>query len=324
MEVRMKNAIGLLAACAACALAFAASAQNRPAYPDKPVTLVVGFAAGGAADTVARFLADYAREHRNVQMVVENRPGASGTTAADRVTRAAPDGYTLMVASPSPIWVLPQLQKLGYDPLQGLTPVGQLISQPLPLYVRADSPFNSYAEVLKFARENPGSFRWGTSGARGFAEIVMEAAFKREKVETTTVPFKGGAEAIVALLGGHIEAVASSDFGPVLQDRKVKLLVETGPYKIAQAPQVPTFRELGYPLCLPVFYGLFGPGGMDPQQLRWWDTLVKDAVASPKFARVAQTMGGTPAFQPSAEFANTIRRGYVEFGKALAVEKQRL
>jgi len=320
----MAYRIALLLACATWALSPAALAQPKGGYPDKPVTIVVGFAAGGAADTVARFIADYAREHRNVQVVVENRAGASGTIAAERVSRAAPDGYTLMMASPSPIWVLPQVQKLTYDPIMNLTPVAQLISQPLPLYVRADSPFNSYADVLNYARGNPGKFRWGTSGARGFAEIVMEAAFKREKVETTTVPFKGGAEAIVALLGGHIEAVASSDFGPVLQDGRVKLLVETGPYKIPGAPNVPTFRELGYPLSVAVFYGLFGPGGMDPVHLRWWDVLVKEAVASPKFARVAQTMSGTPAFQPSEEFGNTIRRGYVEFGKALAVEKQRL
>lgn len=317
----MTNPIALLLACAACAFATGAPAQTRGGYPDKPVTIVVGFAPGGAADTVARFISDYAREHRNALVVVENRPGASGATAADRVSRAQPDGYTLMVASPSPIWVLPQVQKFSYDPILGLTPVAQLIRQPLPLYVRADSPFNSYAEVLKYARENPGRFRWGTSGARGFAEIVMEAAFKREKVETTTVPFKGGAEAIVALLGGHIEAVASSDFGPALQDRKVKLLVETGPYRIAQAPEVPTFKELGYPLSVPVFYGLFGPGGMDKAQLQWWDALMKEAVASPKFARVAQTMGGTPDFQASTEFGATIRAGYVEFGKALAAGK---
>lgn len=317
----MSPSLALFIACAACAVSTTAAAQPAQPYPSKTVTVVVGFAPGGAADTVARFIADFAREHRNAVVIVENRPGASGTTAAAQVARSAPDGYTLMVASPSPIWVLPQVQKLSYDPLQGLTPVSQLISQPLPLYVRADSPFNSYADVLNYARANPGNFRWGTSGARGFAEIVMEAAFKREKVETTTVPFKGGAEAILSLLGGHIEAVASSDFGPVLRDGKVKLLVETGPYKIAQAPQVPTFRELGYPLAVAVFYGLFGPGGMDGAHLRWWDTLMKDAVASPKFAQVAQTMGGTPAFQASPEFGATIRRGYVEFGKALAVEK---
>jgi Tripartite tricarboxylate transporter family receptor len=119
-----------------------------------------------------------------------------------------------------------------------------MFTQPLPLYVLAGSPFKSYADALAYARANPGRFRWGTAGSRGIGEILMASGFQHAKVETVTVPFKAGVDANTALLGGHIEAVASTDFGPLLQAGKVRLLVETGPVKI------PTASTLQLDACL--------------------------------------------------------------------------
>jgi tripartite-type tricarboxylate transporter receptor subunit TctC len=152
---------------------FALPVSSQPAYPSRPVTIVVGFAAGGLADTLARSVADFARSKRGATVIVENRPGAVATIATERVARSAPDGYTLTLASPSPIWVVPAVQDVRYDPMQDLAYIAQLITQPMPLYVRADSPFKTYEDVLTYARANPGGFRWGTAGARGLAEIVV-------------------------------------------------------------------------------------------------------------------------------------------------------
>ncbi len=295
---------------------FAASAAAQP-FPSRPATIVVGFAAGGAADLLARAAADHAREIRGATVIVENRPGASGVIATERVAKSASDGYTVSLGSPSPLWVLPQLQPVGYDPVKDLTYISQIITQPLPLYVRADSALKTYKEALAFARANPGKLRWGTSGARGFAEIVMGNAFRHEGVDTVSVPFKGGADAITALLGGHIEAVASSDFGPMLQAGRVRLLVETGPNKIPGQPDVPTFSELGYPMAYPVFYGIFGPAGIPGEAVQWWEAVLKDLVASKRFAELAAKMSGIPSFVGSAEFTRVVHRGYSDFGKAL-------
>jgi len=298
------------------ALPLGALAQQ--AYPAKPVSIVVGFAPGGAADLLARSAADHARETRGATVVVENRPGASATIATAHVARSAPDGYTLSLGSPSPIWVLPQLQPVGYDPVRDLAYVAQLITQPLPLYVRSDSELKTYKDALAFARANPGKLQWGTSGARGFAEIVMGAAFRREGVETVSVPFKGGADAINALLGGHINAVASSDFGPMLQAGRVRLLVETGPNKIPGQPEVPTFRDLGYPVSFPVFYGIFGAAGMPREAVAWWEAVLKDLVQSKRFTELSTKMGGIPDFQGSRDFTAMVQQGYGEFRSALA------
>lgn len=298
-----------------CCLASAAFAQG---YPARPVTIVVGFAPGGLADSLARALADFARTSRNATVIVENRPGAVATIATDRVARAAPDGYTLTLTSPSPIWVLPLVQKLAYDPLRDLVYIAQLVSQPLPLYVRSDSPFKTYDDVLAYARANPGKFRWGTAGARGFAEIVVGAGFRHEKVETTPIPYKGGAEAVTALLGGHIEAVASTDFGPMLQAGRVRLLVETGPVKAVGHDHIKTYADLGYPISVPVFYGLMGPAKLPPEIVRWWEELCRELAVSPGFASLVQTQAGMVSYQGSGEFTQSIRRGHEGFARALA------
>jgi tripartite-type tricarboxylate transporter receptor subunit TctC len=286
-------------------------------YPSKPVTIVVGFAPGGLADTLARALADFARTSRGATVVVENRPGASATIATDRVAKSAPDGYTLTLTSPSPIWVVPNVEKQAYEPLKDLVYIAQLVSQPLPIYVRSDSPFKTYEDFLAHARGNPGKVRWGTAGARGFAEIVVSSALRHEKVDTISVPYKGGAEAVTALLGGHIEAVASTDFGPQLQAGKVRLLVETGPTRAPGHEHLKTFGELGYPISAPVFYGLMGPARMPPEAVKWWEAVARELAASPSFATLVQTQAGIVSYSGSAEFTASVRRGYDGFAKAL-------
>lgn len=287
-------------------------------YPARPVTIVVGFAAGGLADILARAAADFARSKRGATVIVVNQPGAAATIATERVTRSAPDGYTLTLTSPSPIWVLPALQDVRYDPLRDLTYIAQLITQPLPLYVRTDSPFKTYEDVLAYARANPGGFRWGTAGARGFAEIVVGAGFSQEKVDTTNVPFKGGAEAVSALLGGHIEAVASTDFAPQLRAGKVRLLVETGPLKAPGHAHIKTYRELNYPISASVFYGLMGPAKLAPDVIQWWETLCRELTSSREFAALIEAQAGLVSFQGYAEFSAAIRKGHAEFASALA------
>jgi len=314
--MRMSHNIRILISIAVLALAIGAHAQDK--YPSKPITIVVGFGAGGSSDLFARFVADYARKTRGASIVVENRLGLAGGIAMERVAKAAPDGYTVATGSISSLWLLPQMQQMNYDPLRDLDYLGKMFTQPLPLYVRAESPFKTYADVLAYARANPGKLRWGTSGSRGVGEILMESGFQYAKVDTITVPYKAGVEANIALLGGHIDAVAGTDFGPLLQAGKIRLLVETGPLKIPGHESVPTFKDLQYPLSVEVFYGIVAPANLPAEVPKWWDALLSEMVKTKEYAELCEKIFLLPSYSDGASFKRMVVRGYPEFGKALA------
>ena len=294
---------------------FAAHAQEK--YPSRPIAIVVGFSAGGSSDLFARFVAEHARKTRGATVVVENRPGAAGAVAIAHIAKSPADGYIVGTGSISSLWVLPQLQQVNYDPLRELDYLGKMFTQPLPLYVLSESRFKSYAELLTYAKANPGKLRWGNSGARGIAEIMMESGLRHAGVETTAVPFKAGADANTALLGGHIDAVASTDFGPLLQAARIRLLVETGPLKIPGHESVPTFRELGYPLSVEVFYGIVGPAKLPPDAIKWWDALLAEISRTREYAELCDKIFALPSYADSASFKRMVTGGYADFGKAL-------
>ena len=148
------------------------------------------------------------------------------------------DGYNLCLYVPSPMAVVPHLQKVPYDSMKDFTYIALYCFVPLAIYVKNDSPFKSWADVIKYAKENPGKLRWGTAGVRGTAHIVVEAAFRKEGIRATFVPFTGGSEAITALLGGHIEASVSTDYGPQLAAGNLRLIALTGNEKLSSQPQL--------------------------------------------------------------------------------------
>ena len=301
---------------ATAALARPALAQGATA-PQGTIAIVCGFAPGGLADTLCRALAEAIRPRSTTNVVVENRLGASGSVALERVARAAPDGTVVGLYTPSAAWMVPLVQGAGYDPMTSFVALGQLTLQPMPMYVRANSRFRSWAEVLEFARANPGAFSWGTSGARGMAEILTEAAFRQENVQTTSVPFRGGSEAIAAMMGGHVEAVVSTDFGPLLRTGEVRLLVETGPTP-ATGQDIPTFRALGYPLSEPNVYGMVGPAGLPAPIVAWWDAAIAAACADLAFRAIADRNFAIVAHEGAAANQAGFRRGYEAFRRALA------
>ncbi|MER3356497.1 MAG: tripartite tricarboxylate transporter substrate binding protein, partial [Hoeflea sp. D1-CHI-28] len=231
------------------AAAIPVSTRAAPsAYPAAEATIIVGFAPGGAGDLAARTVSRYAISARDVPVTLDFRPGAGGTIATDQVARAGADGSVLSLFSVSPLMVAPHLQKVPYDPLTDLTYVASYAGISIPFFVRSDSPFKTWDDLLDHARKNPGGLRWATAAPRGLPHIATEAAFRQEGVSATFVPFGGEADAVTALLGGHIEAVAASGYAPHLEAGSIRLLIETGPEPIADQPGLPTYRERGYPL----------------------------------------------------------------------------
>jgi len=307
----MRLTTGFAVLVALCATA--ASAEEK--YPSRPVTIVVGFAAGGAGDVVTRLVADFAREKRGAAVAVEFKPGAGATIATGQVARAKPDGYTLSLFSGSPMYAAPHMQKVPYEVTKDFTFVVTYVALSNAAYVKADSPFKSFADVVSFARTNPGKLRWSTAAMRGTAHIATEAAFRKEGLQTTLVPFGGGSEALTALLGGHIDLSVSSDYGPSLSAGSVRLLAETGSAKVPGMPEVPTYKELGYPISLTTTYGLFGPVGLPKEVVTYWETLIKELMQTETYDATTKRMRLTPYYEDSATFTKNVNENYRLMGE---------
>jgi tripartite-type tricarboxylate transporter receptor subunit TctC len=171
--------------------------------------------------------------------------------------------------------------------------------------------------VVRFAKDNPGRLRWGTSGVRGVAHVAVEAALKKEGVKATFVPFTGGAEAITAMLGGHIEAVVSADYGPQLAAGTVRLLVLTGTEKLAGYPRLPTFKELGYPLSTEAIYGIYGPAKLPSEVVAYWEGVTKEMMATEEFRSVLKTVNAGPVHMSNSEFTQNVIENYRKLGEAI-------
>ncbi len=287
-------------------LAVAPAAHGQEAFPSRQVTIIVGFAPGGGGDISARWMADYLRERWKVPVIVENKPGAGATIAAAQLARSKPDGYTVALATTSPFTVAPYFQAVQYDAAKDFTYLFQFLVSAQPLFVRSDNPNKSMQDFVAWARANPGKLNWSTAATNGGSHVATEAAFKHLGITATYVPFKGGAEAITALLGGHIDALVAAEFPPYAAAGQVRLLAESGPDRIPEYPNVPTFKELGYPLSVPIFYGIAGPAGIPADVVAKWEEAARDMVASPGFKDLMGKLKSTGSYQDSKTFTATL------------------
>jgi tripartite-type tricarboxylate transporter receptor subunit TctC len=300
-------------------LAFATSALAQPVekFPSRAVTIVVGFAPGGGGDISMRWMAEYLRERWKVPVIVENKPGAGSTLAAAQVARAKPDGYTVILATSSPFTVAPYFQPVTYDPAKDFTYLFQFLVSAQPLFVKSDSQFKTMQELVAWGKSNPKKLFWSTAATNGVTHVTTQAAFKAAGVDATYVPYKGGAEALRALLAGDIQAIVAAEFPPHAAAGTVRLLAESGPDKIPSYPQVPTYRELGYPVSVPIFYGIAGPAGMPAAVVREWEAAATEMVRSPAFEELVSKLQGTPSFKGHLDFQATITDVYGRMAKLL-------
>lgn len=299
----------------AAALAAQAAAQEK--FPARQVTIIVGFAPGGGGDISSRWIADFAKERWKVPVIVENRPGAGATIAAAQLARAKPDGYTVALATTSPFTVAPHFQAVQYDATKDFTYLFQFLVSAQPLFVRSDSPHRTAQEFVSWARANPGKLNWSTAATNGGPHIATEAAFRHLGIQGQYIPYKGGAEAIGALLGGHIDALVAAEFPPYAASGQVRLLAESGMERIAGYPNVPTYRELGWPLAVPIFYGLAGPAAIPPDAVMRWEELAQEMVQTAGFRDLMDKLKSSASYKPSREFTQTIVSTYREMGRLI-------
>lgn len=274
-----RTALALLSAAILAAVAAPAAAQN---FPTKPINLIVPWPAGGSTDIAMRAIAEAASKHLGQPIIVDNRAGGSGTVGpAQMAATAKPDGYTI-AQIPITIFRLPLMQKTTWDAQKDFTYIAHLTGYTFGVTVRADSEFKTWADVVKFAKANPGKVTYATPGAGTSLHIGMEQIAAREGIKVTQVPFKGGAETNAAVLGGHtMLQVESSGWKALVDAGKLRLLMIWTAKPSANYPGVPTLQQLGYPFVFDSPFGIAGPKGMDPKIVATINDAFKKAVDDP-------------------------------------------
>lgn len=261
-------------------------------YPARPIRFIVGFVPGGVADLLARSLGQKLTDAWNQQVIVDNRAGAGGVISMQIAAKAAPDGYTLLMGSSTQFSISPALRaKLPYDPVRDYTPITQAALTPVILAVQAAHPARSLQELIQSAKAKANAnaadvMSYGSTGFGGAPHIAGELLKRTAGMPMTHVPYKGGGESIVALLGGHVQLSfgAVSTAQPHLRGGRLRALGVTTLKRLSALPEVPTFAEQGLPgFEVTQWYGVFAPAGMPPPILQKINAALVRALNAPEF-----------------------------------------
>jgi len=245
----MKAAMVVLAS---AALMCAPAPARATDYPSKPITLMIGFAPGGPSDVMARILTKKMEEMLKQPLVIENRAGAGGSIAGAAVARAAPDGYTVLLATGSLLAINVSLYKnIGYDPEKDFEPIGMIGTQTNVLYLNPSVPATSLAELIAYAKANPGKLSFGSGGNGTPAHLAGELLKLEAKIDITHVPFRGTGPALQAVIGGHVPMAFNppSPLLPHIQSGTIRPLAVTTLKRTQVLPEVPTIAKWGFPLA---------------------------------------------------------------------------
>ena len=283
------------------------------AFPTKPVTLICPWPPGGSTDVTMRALAEATGKHLGQPVVIENKPGGSGTVGPATMAAAArPDGYTLSQL-PISVYRLPHMMKVTWDPLKDFTYVIHVSGYTFGVVVKADAPWKTWSEFVAHARANPGSVTYASPGPGTTLHITMEQIAARDGITWTHVPMKGGAETTPAVLGGHVTATAdSTGWGPQVDAGNLRLLVTWGKQRTKRWPQVPTLRELGYGIVANSPFGFAGPKGLDPAVVKILHDAFRKGMEEPAYLRTLERFDMEPFYLGPEDYVAYARQLYDE------------
>jgi tripartite-type tricarboxylate transporter receptor subunit TctC len=282
------------------------------AFPSRPITMWVPWAPGGATDLSLRLLAELAGQALGQPVVVANRAGAGGTMAMPILFQAEPNGYTI-AQMPQPVFRMPFMQKVMWDPVRDVTPIIQISGVTFGVLVRAASPFRSLEQLFDFARARPGELSIATNGIGTTPHLVLEALFTERGLSYIHVPYKGTAELTLAVASGQVMAgVNSSGFAPEVDAGRLRLLATMGAQRSPRWPQVPTLRELGFDIVAMSPYGLAGPRGLPPAVLAALHDGFKKALFDPRFVQDLAKYDQEIAYLGPEDYARACREEYAK------------
>lgn len=289
-------------------------------YPQKPVRILVGANAGGGTDVIARMLAEKFAESLKQPFVVENRPGASNTIAADLTAKAPADGHALLVATNTGQAIAPHLLKLSYDPLKQLQPVGLIVVVPNVLVVGDKVPVKDVKELVAAAKAQPGSFKYASSGVGSTQHIAGEAFDQAAGIKTVHIPYKGSSQAHVDLLSGEVQMMfdTTSSAMPHIKSGRFRALAVTSPQRSSELPSVPTIAEAGYAAAeMTTWYGLFVTGGTPKAIVDKLHAELARVLKLPDVQAKLRGLGGEPGSLNVEQFAEMNRQEFDRFGKLI-------
>jgi tripartite-type tricarboxylate transporter receptor subunit TctC len=294
-------------------------------YPERPITIVVPYAAGSGNDAYARLIADGLQEKLKQTVIVENMPGAGGLIGAAAVAQAAPDGYTLMTHSSSLASGQVMRANPEFDARTAFAPIAQYSSSPAALVVTPGLPIETVNDLIEYAKSNP--VNYGSSGVGGITHLNVELLKQRSGLVAEHVPYGGGAEAIPATTGGEVQFLLI-DIGAVLaaiESDQIKLIAVAGNERIPLKPDVPTIKESGIDFAASVNYGLFAPAGTPPDIVALLNTTVNEIIASDRFRSHVEGRGGAIVLDTPEAFGKVVASEVEELGglvDSLGIEKQ--
>ena len=302
------------------ALTAPGTARAQAAFPAKPVTLIVPWPAGGSTDRHLRALAEIASKHLGQQVIIQNQPGGGGTTGPGNMAlNAKPDGYTI-AQYPMGMLRIPHMQKTAWHPINDFSFILGVTGYTFGFVVRADSPYKTFNDYIEAARKAPGRIDYGSTGIGTSPHLLIEEVAYAAKVELNHIPFKGNADQMQALLGGHVMAASdATGWDKFVESGQMRLLVTFGDTRTRRWPQVPTAKDLGYGVVSNSPYGLVGPKGMDPAVVKALHDAFKKAMDDPEHLKVLEQLNQPTWYKNSADYAAWAKE---TFGKERALIEQ--
>ena len=296
---------------ASITIALAAPASIAIAeFPDRPLRIVSGYAAGGASDLISRFIAEAVSPILGQRVVVENRPGVNGVIGAELVARGAPDGYSVFQCPMSTLSITPQLigMTVPLDPGVELAPISNMALSSYGLVVAAGSPHRSMADIVAAARARPGQVTFSSPGPGSAQHLSGELLKRLAKLDLQHIPYKGAAPAVVDIMGGRIDFMITNlgDVGRQVQAGQLRLLAQGDPSRFPLFPDLPRIADTVPGFEVTGWFGVCGPRGMPAEVTARWDDAIRQAMQDPVFLRRVQDGGFTPFYEGPAAFARRL------------------
>ncbi len=296
---------------ALAALAVAAPSVLAQAFPTRPITLIVPWPAGGSTDRHLRTLAEAASKHLGQPVIVTNQPGGGGTNGPGNMAmQAKPDGYTI-AQFPMGMLRIPHMQKTAWNPVSDFSFIIGVTGYTFGFVVKADSPYKTFNDFLEAARKQPGKIDFGSTGTGTSPHLLIEEVSDVAKVQLNHIPFKGNADLMQALLGGHVMSASdATGWDKFVDSGQMRLLVTFGDQRIKRWPNVPTAKDLGYNVVANSPYGLAGPKGIDPAVMKTLHDAFKKAMDDPKHVEVLEQLNQPVWYKNSADYASWARETF--------------
>lgn len=294
--------------------------QAHAAYPDRPVTILVGFAPGGSMDLSARALAKSAEKILGQPVVIENKPGGTGTVALAALLSQKSDGYTLCATPSSVLIRVSQQQQVPFKPFTSFKPIIGFTEPQLGIVVKNDSPWKTLKDISTATAKNPGKIKYATTGVGSTTHAAVEEIAAKDKLQMVHIPYKGSMEALTAVLGGHVEfAALTSELVPSVKSGQARLLAVISEKRSAKFPEVPTMKELGYDFANDAVFAIIAPAQIDPAIARKLESAFATAAKSKDYLETLDKINMIPVYYDGKAFDAFLKRHWKIINRHLIV-----